>query len=298
MPALPYKLELRPTADFKYEQALQKLSAISTLEATPGVKFLVPGEDERYDEQNYADEMGLTDTRGRTLHISGCINLESRVSIGCAGAVITYLQRMRQLEYLQGDPAAEQAYLILRMETFSLKDTMLMNLDTLSALQILQPESHPNTAKQGPGTSGAKESLSIYGLFYHFARTPQGKERLRNMFLHPSTNMDVIQGRHDSVSVFARAENQDSLQKLSKSLTKVKNIGHIMIKLHKGIEGGNSNNGSIKSGVWSSLLDFCFHVIDITETLQEVRGIELVTVYRRLQNAFNRAEFQRLGKIM
>jgi len=297
-PALPYKLELRPSADFKYEQAIQKLSAISTLETTPGVKFLVPGEDERYTEQNYADEMGLTAGRGRTLHVSGCINLENQVSVGCAGAVITYLQRLRQSEYLQGDPAAEQAYQVLRIETFSVKDTMLMNLDAMAALQIFQPEFHPNAAKQGPGTSGAKESLSIYGLFYHFAKTPQGKQQLRSMFLHPSTNMDVIQARHDSVSVFARAENQDPLQRLSKGLSRIKNMGRLIIMLHKGIEGGNSNNGSIKSGVWSSLLDFCFHVIDIAETLQEVLGIELVTTYRRLQNAFNRAELRRLGKIV
>lgn len=297
-PALPYKLELRPSGDFKYEQALQKLSTISTLEARPGVKFLVPGEDELYDERNYADEMGLTAERGRTLHISGSINLDSKVSVGCAGAVITYLQRKRQSEYLQGDPAADQAYQILRMEMFSLKGTMLVNLDTLAALQILQPESHPNAAKQGPGTSGAKESLSIYGLFYHFVKTPQGRQRLRNIFIHPSTNMDVIKGRHDSISVFAKAENRDPLQKLSKSLTKIKNMKRIMTMLHKGIEGGNSNTGSIKSGVWSSLLDFCFHVIDITETLQEIIGIDLVTIYRRLRNAFNRAEFQRLGKIM
>ena len=297
-PILLYKHELRPSTDFKHELGLQKLSAISTLEATPGVRFLVPAEEEQYNQQNHTDEMGFNDERGRALHISSSINLDSRVSIGCAGAVITYLQRKRQSEYLHGDPAAEQAYQILRLEMSSLKDTMLANQDTLAALQILQPESHPNAAKQGPGVSGAKESLSIYGLFYHFAKTPQGKHRLRHLFIHPSTSMDIINGRHDSVAVFAKAQNQDPLQKLSKSLTKIKNMKRIMTMLHKGIEGGSNNTGSIKSGVWSSLLDFCFHTIDITETLQEVIGVELVAIYRKIRDAFDRAEFQRLGKIM
>lgn len=115
---------MRPSADFKYDQALQKLAAITTLEATPGVKFLVPGDEEQLHHPNHADETGLTDQRGRNLHISGSINLESKVSMGCAGAIVTYLQRKRQAEYLQGDPAAEHAYPILRLEMFSLKNTM------------------------------------------------------------------------------------------------------------------------------------------------------------------------------
>lgn len=172
----------------------------------------------------------------------------------------------------------------------------LVNSDTLAALQILQPESHPNAAKQGPGTSDSKESLSIYGLFLHFARTPQGKERLRSMFVRPSTDRDVIKERHDAVAVFSLTENRDALQKLSKSLAKIKNMDRIMTALRKGIEGGNTTNRSIKSGIWSSLLDFCFHVIEISETLQEMNGIQLVPLYRRLSRAFVRTEFQRIGK--
>lgn len=68
--------------------------------------------------------------------------------------------------------------------------------------------------------------------------------------------------------------------------------------LHKGIEGGNVNSTSIKSGVWSSLLDFCYHIIDLSETLHEVTGIALVSISHRLRQAFNRAEFQRLGKVV
>ena len=138
----------------------------------------------------------------------------------------------------------------------------------------------------------------MYGLFYLFAKSPQGRQQLRHMFLRPSKDLESIQTRHNSVAVFAKAENQDPLQKLSKSMTKIKNMTRIMALLHKGIEGGTSNSGSIKSGVWSSLLDFCFHIIDISETLNEVTGIQQVPIYRSTCTAFDRGEFQRLGKIM
>lgn len=121
---LPYKLEMRPSSDFKYEHAVHKLATISSLDAIPGVRFLVPGEEEECHQENQFDEMGFTDERGRALHLSGSINLESRVSVGCAGSIITYLQRKRASEYLHGDPAAEQAYQIVRLEMFSLNNTM------------------------------------------------------------------------------------------------------------------------------------------------------------------------------
>lgn len=117
---MPYKVELRPSNDFKYEQAVQKLAGIPSLGDSIGVRFLVPGEEEQY----HIEEMGLTDERGRALHISSSINLDSRVSTGCAGAVVTYLQRMKASEYLHNDPDADAAYRITRLEVFSLKNTM------------------------------------------------------------------------------------------------------------------------------------------------------------------------------
>lgn len=84
---------------------------------------MVPGEEEPAGDI-LTEEIGMTDERGRALHISGSVNLESQLSIGCAGAIITYLQRKKASEYLHGDPAAEGAYPIFRLETFSLKDTM------------------------------------------------------------------------------------------------------------------------------------------------------------------------------
>lgn len=123
-PTLPYKNEMRPVADFKYERALHSLSNLTSLQRTAGVKFMVPGEEEVPINDIVVEEADMTDDRGRTLHISSSINLESKVSVGCAGAIITYLQRKKASEYLHGDPAADQAYPIFRLETFSLKNTM------------------------------------------------------------------------------------------------------------------------------------------------------------------------------
>jgi DNA mismatch repair protein MSH5 len=132
-----------------------------------------------------------------------------------------------------------------------------INKDTLSSLQVIQSESHPNAFNQGPGKTspGSKESLSIYGLFQRFTRTPQGKTRLRQHFIRPSSEVDVIRKRQDFISVFLRPENEEVLGKLSKSFRGIKNLRPVMVHLRKGVCSGNARFKGVKSVVWATLLE-------------------------------------------
>lgn len=130
-----------------------------------------------------------------------------------------------------------------------------MNADTLASLQILQSESSPNTHSQGPTrmSSGSKEGLSVYGLFHHLARTPQGRSLLRQYFIRPSLDLDIIKERLDTIGVFLRPENESALRSVVKSLGQIKNMRTVMVHLRKGICNGLSKGGGIRSGIWSSL---------------------------------------------
>lgn len=262
------------------------------------VQFLVPGAPATYDQELLPEDLGLSTRRGRFLQLSSCLNLDNRISLGCAGAIAGYLQKKRASEFLPDDPNANLVWRVTRLDMFSLKDTMMVNADTLASLQILQPESHPNTFNQGPGTSGSKESLSLFGLFQNYAHTPQGRACLRRNFLRPSLNVDEIQRRLDFISVFVRPDNQPTCQKLSKSLSKVKNMRTTVTLLHKGIDGGKQKQNTFKSGVWSSLIEFCYHTIDVVETLGEVVGASQLPIYARTIDIFDRFHLQRIGHII
>ena len=174
----------------------------------------------------------------------------------------------------------------------------LINADTLASLRILQPEAHPNAFNQGPGATGSKESLSIYGLFHHLARTPQGKARMRQYFLRPSLDIDEINRRFDFISVFIRPENLLLVQRLSKSMSNVKNMRLTMTLLRKGINSGNMKSGGFKSGVWASLLEFAYHTIDIRDTLREVVGCENLPLWTQAMEILDHILLQRVGKMV
>ena len=202
--------------------------------------------------------------------------------MGCAGAVLSYLQRRKSIEYLPGDETALVAFRVRTIEMFTLSDTMFINADTLASLQILQTESHPNSHMQGPNTHGAKESLSIYVLFHHLAHTPQGKYKLRKMFLRPSMDLALIEERQSTLSVFLRPENIPALERIVSSLKRIKNIRTVVIHLQKGVTQSSLKGSAIQKGVWASLQQFTYHALKIVDAIRELTGGQHLMIVRKV----------------
>lgn len=194
------------------------------------------------------------------------------IQVGCAGAILCYLQKRRASRFLPGDVAAQAYFRVSILEMFTMQETMydypfyhiiqplnplnrFVNADTLLSLQIIQSESHPNSHNQGPSktSSGAKEGLSLYGLFHGLAHTAQGRNMLRQVFLRPSTNLDLMKERHDTISAFIKPDNEVALASVYKHLQGVKNIRGLTEKLRKGAAGGTSKGGGIARSVWQGL---------------------------------------------
>jgi DNA mismatch repair protein MSH5 len=121
---LPYSVELRPSPDFAIDAALNKLTSLNSVFADQQARLLVPGDNLFQEDEVHIDDLDLSTRQGRLLQLSSWLNLDCTVSVGCAGAVVNYLQRKRASEYLQDDPDAQLAYRIVHLEMFTLKDTM------------------------------------------------------------------------------------------------------------------------------------------------------------------------------
>jgi DNA mismatch repair protein MSH5 len=193
------------------------------------------------------------------------------------------LQRRRVVEFLPDDPNGDLAFCVKQIAMFTLGNSMFVNADTLISLQILGSEHHPNSQMQGPDKSkqGAKEDLSIYGLVKTLASTTQGKARLRQMFLRPSNDLDLIRERHRSVAVFLHPENREVLFDISKMLRKVKDIRGSIANLSKGVHQTTRVQG-VKSGVWLTLLRFAHAAIELCGLVHNLAGSQSLDIISKV----------------
>ena len=178
---MPYQFECRANSEYNCETALERLLSLGIgRESGPYMTYVTPGDVIANEAHPMAAEDGVTGGQhGQLLHLSGWVNTESTISLGCAGALLAFLQRKRSSTFLPGDNNAASLFHIGTIEMFTLAGTMFVNADTLLSLQITSSECHPNAQQHGPAsknrTGGAKEGLSVYGLFHGLVKTPQGR---------------------------------------------------------------------------------------------------------------------------
>ncbi|TKX25294.1 MutS domain V-containing protein 1 [Elsinoe australis] len=298
--SLPYNIEFRVAGDFKYETALDKLMNLRI--GRPGdtrMSFMVPGDVAGTDDPEDFGE----DSAGRVgqlLSISSSIDMESHLSVGCIGAILNYIGRRRNAAFIPGDAAAHNFFRVSGVEMFSLGGFMFINLDTLVSLQIIQSESHPHSQNQGPKNSGAKEGLSIYGLFQHFARTPQGKSLLRQYFLRPSINIDVINERLDTITLFTAPANQPLMDKMVSHLKVVKNMRTVMINLRKGNSGGITpgRSSGLNRTIWSSIREFLYRALETKQALGEMNGAHRLKIFEKVKSHFDGPTMSQIGNMI
>lgn len=120
---MPYDLEVRPGLEFGYEHGKTKLlSTCTDADREHHIAFLTPGDADMNEPDLISNVMGYNGRKGTLLHLSSMVDLESRLSVGCAGAVLTCLQRRKAVNHL--NTSADDAPSIFDVSTIS-----MFNLD-------------------------------------------------------------------------------------------------------------------------------------------------------------------------
>jgi len=137
---LPYALELRPKSELSYEAAKTKLASLRIGEADgPRISFVIPGDIHAYDDYEEYDDGGNTGVQAQLLRFSGWVSMDSWLTVrkltrvllkkltfqvGCAGAILSYLQKRRASRFLPGDHAAQAYFRVSSLEMFTMQGTM------------------------------------------------------------------------------------------------------------------------------------------------------------------------------
>lgn len=87
------------------------------------MQFFIPHSGIIDPENMESEAMGFTLQEGRLLHISSSVDMENPVTVSCAGAVLSYLQRRRTTDMLPMNGASD-LFKIRSVEMFGLNDTM------------------------------------------------------------------------------------------------------------------------------------------------------------------------------
>ena len=78
-----------------------------------------------------SDVTGYNGRKGKLLHLSSMVDLESRLSVGCAGAVLTHLQRRKAVNHLiTSADDAPSMFKISTISVFNLDRTMYVGTAT------------------------------------------------------------------------------------------------------------------------------------------------------------------------
>ncbi|KAI5805773.1 muts domain V-domain-containing protein [Geopyxis carbonaria] len=270
------RITVRPAGDFSYDAARQMMMRLKLGEENgPTLALHVPG------------ELSDTDTtQGALLRLAAWIDIESRVTVGCVGAVLNWVQKRRAIE--SHDGRTPTGIEVDKLEMVSLKDTMFINGDTMRALQIFENESHPNFHMQGKGGRG-KEGLSLFGIM-NLTRSTLGQRMLKQWFLRPTLNIEIILERNDGISMLLKPENSPATDAIQKFLRKVKNIPKIIGQLKRG--KGSAQRG----GEWNSLMDFCVSVLKVRTAMQEMVGVRELPIYQKIMKTFDVGALQLIAE--
>ncbi|KAF9869815.1 DNA mismatch repair protein [Colletotrichum karsti] len=215
----------------------------------------------------------------KVMRLGSFVDLDCIISIGCAGAILGEVLRMRSAQQI---PEVPERAPIAVLQMFVLSDFMLITKDTLSSLQVFQSEIHPSTLVSGAATSGSgsKESLSVYGLFRPLAGTPQGRTKLQQIFVRPLVSLQIINERHRTIEVLLRADNTEALENLSRALQEIKDVRKPLEQLQKGADAQTGT--AIDRGVWWSLARFSVRLLRLRDIVFELQHADNLTAVKKV----------------
>ena len=121
---LPYRIDYRPSTEFAYEAGKRRLTEIQPdNNKQSGMAFVTPGYGEAYEDSVQQECPGFTQRHGKLLRLAAAIDMDSRLSVGCAGAVLAFIGRLRTRAHTTHDQD-RQPRLVFKVEMFSMADLM------------------------------------------------------------------------------------------------------------------------------------------------------------------------------
>lgn len=121
---------------------------------------------------------------------------------------------------------------------------------------------------------------------------------MRQAFLRPSLNLEVINERLNTITVLLRPDNSAPLEQISKSLSRVRNMRTLTMSLHKGISSGFGKYQKVSTSVWFNIRQFVYEALNIKDTIQDLQGGERLAIRVKILSEFDSTQLSRIGRLI
>lgn len=264
--------EIRPASEFSSRSAIVKLAS------------LMVEDDIVY---TFGPEVGHQESlRKQANHrLSSQIDAGSLCSLGCANALIIYIERRRSVGNIP--PAEYVKGMITSIESFAPNHQMLLNEDAFHSLHIF------DEARKSEKGNQYQHNKST-SLFDHSnsCKTVEGKTLLRQWFLKPLLNVSHIRERHEAINCFIKAANIPISREICQSLSKIANMRRSVLQ----IEQGRYRPGPRCE--WQAIVSFSLVCLRIRRLLGDLQIDEQVVVTRKLFSTFDPEQLQTVGSLI
>lgn len=206
----------------------------------------------------------------RSLFLSSLVPFDSLNMVRALGGLLKLLEKRRVGVELED---ADVRVPILSLHLFSLKDMIFIDEDTYCSLQIFAGELHPSGYKAGSSNS-FKEGLSLFGILSR-CKTLMGNKLLRQWFLRPSRDLQLLKERQDAVAFFMNPRNSEITVSIADCLKNIKNIARGLVRMRTS-EAPLSDWQALYKTTYN-----CIYIGDICRAQQQKFGI-----IQKISNSF------------
>lgn len=252
-----YLLRHLSGVEFDYDEAKELLVEVDLGPSMPdAVQINTPHDSE-------VDYLGSS-LNERLMRLGGSIDLNSHLSIGCAGAVLGDLNRRRSIQ--DSDSETTPSFQIRELKMNTSTSILQISADALVSLQIVRTVLRPDYQGSNSSESNAKQVLSLYGLLQALACTAEGKTKLREMIFLPTTRIALINERQRTIGVLLLPENKVTTEEIRSLLKKTRNIKTPLLHIRKLIDRIRGVL-SVRVESYKALLQFSMVSVQLREAL-------------------------------
>ena len=189
------------------------------------------------------------DKKSKMAYLRGVLDLDNMIMISALGGLLSFLF---QTSKLRRNFNIE----IIRMK--QPQKNVYINMKTYNSLSILKEEIHPSQIK---GKGRSKEGFSIFNLFDSIISTTHGTKLLRNWFLNPTYEIDILEERLYTVNFLLSRPSLNDFDKIRKSLKKTYDMAVVLRKF---------KNNSVTKDHWRKVEHSIESFLQIKMTLQSL----------------------------